>query len=372
MYKCKLFQKISIIFLCLLFSHQSLADTIKIGIAGPFSGPYVAAGDQQWQGAIQAVDDINEQGGINGNKLMLISADDACNPKKAEEIAKRFVKSTEIKAVIGHNCSSTTLAASGIYADANMLMITPASTTPEITAHNYNSIFRTCGTDDSQGEIAAYFITKILKAKKVVVIHDGSVYGKIVALNTKISLEKLENNPILYQEIARDKNNNSLLIKQVAQLEPDLVYFGGQDSDAGNFLKYLREQGNNVTFFGSDGIASSDFVQTAGGPNIVKNAYMTFFTDPLYIPEAKKVVKKLQEKRIKPTGYTLNAYAAVQAIEAALKNAPQDKLSEWLHQNKVNSVIGTLEWDQNGDLKKAPFSVYKWNDEGEYELYWSP
>jgi branched-chain amino acid transport system substrate-binding protein len=99
---------------------------------------------------------------------------------------------------------------------------------------------------------------------------------------------------------------------------------------------------------------------------------MTFFSDPLSIPEAKKVVKVLQEKWIKPTGYTLNSYAAVQAIEAAIKNSPRDKMSNWLHENKVNSVIGTLEWDHKGDLKKAPFIVYKWNDEGEYEPYWIP
>lgn len=371
MCKYKLFQKI-LIFLCGSFSHMSLASPIKIGIAGPFSGTYVAAGDQQWLGAIQAVEDINEQGGINGDKLMLISADDACNPKKAEKIAKEFVKSPEIVAVIGHNCSSTTLAASKIYGKANMLMITPASTTPEITEHNYNSIFRTCGKDDAQGEIAAYFIITKLKSKKIAIIHDGSVYGKVVAEHTKLALNKLTIKEILYQEVMNGSDNYPIQVKKISDLEPDLIYFGGLQIDAGNFLKYLREHGNQTTFFASDGIASPDFVQAAGGPNIVKGVYMTFFKDPLSIPEARKVVKKLQEKRIKPSGYTLNSYAAVQAIEAAMKNAPHDKMSDWLHQNKVNSVIGTLEWDHKGDLKKAPFMVYRWNDEGEYEPYWIP
>jgi branched-chain amino acid transport system substrate-binding protein len=370
--KYYILRQISLILICLLFSNLLLADVIKIGIAGPFSGTYVAAGDQQWQGALQAVEDINAQGGINGNKLMLVSADDACNTKKAEAIAENFVKNNEVKAVVGHNCSATTVAASKIYAAANMLMITPASTTPSITENGFNTIFRTCGRDDDQAKIAAYFMIKKLKAKKIAIIYDNSVYGKSVAENTKIALDKLGVKVVLYKEITHDNSNNSALIKSLSDIKPDVIYFGGLHTDAGNFLKYLREQKISTTFFGSDGIASPDFVRYAGGPNNVKNVYMTFFNDPLSISEAKKVIAKLRDKYITPTGYTLNSYAAVQAIAAALQNAPDDKLSEWLHQNHVDSVIGKLQWDQKGDLTKVPFIVYKWNNEGGYEPYWTP
>lgn len=370
MLKTKLIYKIFII-VCLC-SNASFADTIKIGIVGPFSGPYVAAGDQQWLGAMQAVEDINAEGGINGDKLELVSIDDACDPKKALKIAKQLVVAKDIKAVIGHNCSAATLVAAKIYADANMLMITPASTTPEITAHNYNSIFRTCGKDNSQGEVAAYFITNVLKVHRVVIIHDDSVYGKVVAENTKTALDKLGNRVILYKATSNTNSNNAEIIKQISELAPDLIYFGGLHTDAGNFLKYLRDQGNDTAFFGSDGIASPDFIKSSGGPSIVNGVYMTFFNDPSSFSEARKVVKELEKKHITPTGYTLNSYAAVQAIAAALENVPQDKMSDWLHKNEVDSVLGTLEWDANGDLKESQFIVYRWDDEGNYKPYWSP
>jgi branched-chain amino acid transport system substrate-binding protein len=347
------------------------AEPIKIGIAGPFSGPYVAAGDQQWQGAMQAIEDINKSGGIRGNNLVLISADDACTPKKAEQIAKKFVASHEITAVVGHNCSSTTVAAAKIYADAKLLMITPASTTPEITEHNYLSIFRTCGRDDAQGQVAANFMSNKLKAKRIAIFYDSSVYGKGIAENTKNALEKLGNPPILYQALAHNQSKYADLIKQISAIEPDVIYFGGLHTDAGNFLKYLHEHGNHTIFMGSDGIASPDFVRAAGGPNNVANVYMTFFDDPTAISEAKKVVKALEDKHVTTTGYTLNSYAAVQAIATALKNAPPDRTSEWLHQNTVDSVIGPLKWDQKGDLKKELFIVYKWNENGGYDPYWT-
>jgi len=348
------------------------AEPIKIGIAGPFSGPYVAAGDQQWQGAMQAVEDINKKGGINGNNLVLINADDACTNQKAEQIAKKFVASHEITAVIGHNCSATTLAAAKIYADAKMLMITPASTTPEITEHNYSSIFRTCGRDDTQGQVAADFMIHKLKAKKIAIFYTNTVYGRGIAESTKNALEKLGNPPILFQPLDHDQINDAFLLNKTSAIEPDVIYFGGLHTDAGNFLKYLHEHKINAIFMGSDGLASPDFVQAAGGPNNVADVYMTFFDDPSTRSEANKVLKELENKHITPTGYTLNSYAAVQAIATALKNAPPAKMSEWLHQHTVDSVLGPLKWDKNGDLNKNLFIVYKWNDDGGYDVYWRP
>jgi branched-chain amino acid transport system substrate-binding protein len=359
---------IIIIKILLLFPHLLLAESIKIGVAGPFSGPYVGVGDQQWQGAAQAVEDINENGGINGKKLELINADAACNPKQAVVAANRLVKDKVI-AVVGHNCSSSTMAASKVYADANILMITPASTNPDITEQGIQTLFRTCGRDDKQGIIAGNYIHHNLKAKNIIVIHDSSLYGKSLAEQTKLTLEKNGANIVIYESIFRGEKDFRELIQKIKQTKADLIYYAGLHTDAGSFLKKLREEGNPIIFFSGDGIASPDFVFSAGGPNMVKGVYMTFY-DPLSIPAAQKVIKIFEEKRIKPNGYTLNAYAAVQAIAQAIRqtgSTDSKQLSEWLHHNKVETVIGELAWDIKGDLKHAPYSVYKWNDDGEYE-----
>ncbi|MCS5712072.1 ABC transporter substrate-binding protein [Candidatus Berkiella aquae] len=361
-----------IIILTLLFCRLATAEPIKIGIAGPFSGPYAGMGDQQWLGANQAIEDINAQGGINGNKLMLVIADDDCNPEKAEKIAHHFAMQGDIKAVIGHNCSSTSLAAAKIYAAHNILMITPASTAPALTEQGYHNIFRTCGKNDTQGEFAANFIHDHFDAKKVIIIHDNTLYGKGLADSVQATLTKLGTKVILNQNFQRDNSDYLSLAKTVADMKPDAVFFGGLFTDAGEFLKLLHEINNHIPFIAGDGIASPDFVKAAGGPNITKGVYMTFFSDPNSFTQAKNVVKKFEKKRIKPTGYMLNAYAATQAVAQAIKETSLQKeisMDKWLHENKVDSVIGTLEWDKNGDLKQAPFSVYQWDDEGGYEVY---
>jgi branched-chain amino acid transport system substrate-binding protein len=325
-------------------------------------------GDQQWQGAAQAVEDINEIGGINGKKLELINADSACDPKQGVIAANRLVKDKVI-AVVGHNCSSSTMAASKIYAEANILMITPASTNPDITEQGIQTLFRTCGRDDKQGIIAANYIHHTLKAKNIIVIHDSSLYGKSLAEQTKSTLVKNGANIVIYESIFRGEKDFNELMQKINNTKADLIYYAGLHSDAGSFLRKLREEGNPIIFFSGDGIATSDFVLAAGGPSMVKGVYMTFY-DPLSIPEAQKVIETFVEKRIKPNGYTLNAYAAVQTIAQAIKqtgSTESKQLSEWLHHNKVSTVIGDLEWDIKGDLKNAPYSVYKWNDDGEYE-----
>lgn len=358
---------LSVLMLC---SANSQADTIKIGIAGSFSGFNKAIGSQQWQGASQAAEDINQQGGINGDKIELINADDGCDNTVAEKVAKKLVDS-KVVAVVGHTCSASSLVASKVYDQANILMITPSSTDPKITEQGFKSIFRTCGTNDTQGSLAANFMYNKLKAKEIAIVYVAIPYATSLAEAIKSSLEKLGANVVIYEKIAFSQWDISTLLEKLKSAKPDVIYFAGLYQDAGNFLRKLRENDIQSILVSGDSIATSEFVNIAGGPNNVKDVYMTF-SDPTLSGEAKKVIEKFKEKRIVPEGYTLNSYAAVQAIALAIKETKSHdtkKLAEWLHAHKLDSVIGELQWNEKGDLKVSPFAIYKWNDDGEYEPY---
>lgn len=366
----KLFRSILIAGLSSLLCNLSLAETVKIGIAGPFSGPYASFGDQLWRGATQATEDINKQGGINGEKIELINADDACEPKQAVTIANRLVNKDHVSAVVGHFCSSSTLPASNVYTDAQVVMITPASTNPQITERGLKTIFRTCGRDDQQGVIAANFIQHRLKAKNVAIIHDKDTYGKGLADATKATLEKLGVKVVLYEGLTRGEKDFNALVTKIKQSNADVVYFGGLHPEAGPLLRQLREQGFQGAFVSGDGIVSEDFVISAGGPSMLKNVYMTFGVDPRGISDAKAVINEFKDQHVTPEGYTLYAYAALQAIAEAVRQTHShdgEKIAAWLHQNKVHTVMGDLEWDNKGDLKTVSYVMYKWDDNGNYK-----
>lgn len=345
-------------------------DTIKIGIAGPHSGAYAAFGEQLWRGASQAAQDINEKGGINGKKLELVKADDACEPKQAVAVANRIVDHEEVDAVVGHFCSSSTIPASEVYSDAEIIMITPASTNPIVTDRGLKTVFRTCGRDDQQGKVAANFIFKDLKSKRVAVIHDKDTYGKGIADSMIANLKSLGGGTVLYEGLTRGEKDFNALITKLKQVNADAVYFGGLHTEAGPLVRQLREQGMEIPFISGDGIVSEDFVTAAGGKKMVRGVYMTFGADPRQIPEGKKTVAKFRNNGFEPEGYTLYSYASMQIIAKAIENTRSmngEILSSWLHQNKVDTVMGKKAWDTKGDLLVSDYVIYKWDNKGKYQ-----
>ena len=165
-------------------SYTLAADTIKIGLAGPVTGAVAQYGDMQFIGAQMAIEQINKKGGVDGKQLEGVVYDDACDPKQAVAVANKIVNDG-ISFVVGHLCSSSTQPASDIYEDEGILMITAASTSPEITSRGYKLIFRTIGLDSLQGPTAGNYIADHVKPKNVAVIHDKQQYGEGIATDRK-------------------------------------------------------------------------------------------------------------------------------------------------------------------------------------------
>ena len=85
---------------------------IRIGVAGPITGPNASFGAQLTNGVAQAVEDINKAGGILGEKLVVEQGDDVSDPKQGVSVANKFV-GDGVKWVVGHFNSGVTIPASG-------------------------------------------------------------------------------------------------------------------------------------------------------------------------------------------------------------------------------------------------------------------
>lgn len=353
---------------CCIAAFSAQAD-IVIGVAGPFSGPNATYGAQYWKGASQAAEDINAAGGINGEKITLVQGDDACEPKQAVAVANRLVDQSHVAAVVGHFCSSSTMPASEVYEEAGIISITPGSTNPLITERRMTGVFRMCGRDDQQGAVAANYMFDKLKASRVVVIHDKDTYGQGLADATRAALKTHGTNAILYEGLSRGEKDFNALVTKIGALKPDVVYFGGCHPEAGPLVRQMREQGVEAKFFSGDCVVTEEMVTAAGGPQYTKGVLMTFGNDPRTIPEGKAVIDKFRAGGFEPEGYTLYAYASVQAIAAAFNavGGPDSaKASEWLKSHSVDTVMGKKAWDSKGDLKVSDYVVYQWDDKGHY------
>jgi branched-chain amino acid transport system substrate-binding protein len=131
------------------------AENIRIGVASPFTGDLAAYGDNIKAGVSLKLKEINDAGGINGQQVELVWGDDLCAPKEAGTVGSKFAADESIVAVIGHLCSSATLAAVPIYVRAGLPSISPTSTNPTIGDVGKGWFFRNCYTDDFQGKYLA-------------------------------------------------------------------------------------------------------------------------------------------------------------------------------------------------------------------------
>ncbi|MBF0140778.1 MAG: branched-chain amino acid ABC transporter substrate-binding protein [Magnetococcales bacterium] len=353
------------------YSFVALAgETIPIGVGGPFTGPYAAFGEQLWRGAEQAAQDINAAGGIDGKKIELFKGDDACEPKQALAVANQLVERHGVKAVIGHFCSSSTIPASEVYAEAGILQITPGSTNPMVTERGIKTLFRTCGRDNQQGSVGAQFVVNALHAQAVAIVHDKDTYGQGLANAMRDELHRLGKKEVLYEGLTRGEKDFNALVTKFKSVNADAVYFGGLHNEAGPLIHQMKDQGLKATLVSGDGIVSQDFVVAAGGPSYAEGVHMTFGRDPRKIKEGHDVVERMRKMGYEPEGYTLYSYATLQVIAAAItatKKTDGATLANWLHSHDVPTVMGSKGWDAKGDLKVSDYVMYRWHGKGGYE-----
>lgn len=337
------------------------AAQIKFGVAGPLTGSNAAFGAQLKNGFEQAIEDINAAGGIQGQKIAIAVGDDVGDPKQGVSIANKF-SSEGVKFVVGHFNSGVTMPASEVYQENGILSITPASTNPRVTERGMWNVFRTCGRDDQQGAVAAAYILKHMKGKKIAVVHDKTTYGQGLADETRKAMNKGGMKEVLYEGINIGDKDFAALVSKIKASGADMVYWGGLHTEGGLLVRQMRDQGVKAVLFGADGITSDEFA-SIGGPG-VEGTLMTFAPDPRKRAEAKGVIEKFRAKKFEPEAYTLYSYAAVevikQAADAAKSLDPKKVAAQIKSGQKFKTVIGEMSFDKKGDITRPDYVVYVW------------
>jgi branched-chain amino acid transport system substrate-binding protein len=218
------------LFALTLGAPAAFADDITFAVVGPMTGQLATIGDQFKHGAQAAVDAINAKGGVAGRQIKLDVEDDVCDPKQAVSVANRIV-GNGIKFVDGHACSGSSIPASAVYAESAVMMMSPASSNPQLTedaaAKGWPTIMRLYTRDDAQGAFIGPWIAKKYAGKTVVILHDKSAYGQGVADAVKATMNAGGLKEVLYEGINAGEKDYSALITKLRDLKADVVYFGG-------------------------------------------------------------------------------------------------------------------------------------------------
>jgi branched-chain amino acid transport system substrate-binding protein len=347
---------------CAIGLAASAQAQIKIGVAGPITGPNAAFGAQLVNGAEQAVADINAAGGILGQTVTVVQGDDVSDPRQGVSIANKFA-SEGVKFVVGHFNSGVSIPASEAYAEAGIVQVTPASTNPRLTERGLWNTFRTCGRDDQQGEIAGNWILQHYKGRRVAVVHDKTPYGKGLADETRKVMNKGGLRDVLYEGVNPGEKDFAALVSRLKSAGVELMYWGGLHTELGLIIRQMRDQGLQTVAMGADGITSDEFA-SVGGPG-VEGTKMTFPPDPRNRPEVAEIVTRFREQRkFNPEAYTLYSYAAVEVIKQAAEKAGSldpMKVADIMRSGMTfKTVVGDIAYDQKGDRTRPDYVIYTW------------
>jgi branched-chain amino acid transport system substrate-binding protein len=345
------------------------AQDITIAVAAPMTGPVASIGEQIRRGAELAAEAINKNGGVSGQMIKISIQDDACDPKQAVAIANRIL-SAGIKFVDGHACSGASIPAAEAYGENNILMMSPASSAPKLTddaaKNGYSTILRLYGRDDAQGRFIGPWIKEKYGTKKIAILHDKSAYGKGLADVVKEDLNRAGVKEVFYEGINAGEKDYTAVVNRLKSAGVEFLYFGGYHTEAGLILRQAADQNYNFQLMMGDSLATPEFWSVAGSAG--EGTLFTFPPDARENAAAKTALEQFKQINFTPEGFTLFSYAVIQAIAGGIAKANSTDpvaVAKILRTADVDTVVGSVSFDEKGDVKNPRYDINVWKD-GKY------
>ncbi|MEO6457944.1 MAG: branched-chain amino acid ABC transporter substrate-binding protein, partial [Chloroflexia bacterium] len=252
---------------------------VKIGVAAPYTGDTADGGIQIWQGVELAVEEANAAGGILGKKIEVVPADDGASADKAKQVATKLI-ADGVVAVVGHKDSGVSIPASEVYHAANIVQITPTSSNPRLTAQGFDTVFRVCPVDTTQGPLLAEFMVQKLGLKKIAVLYANTAYGEGLRAEFERKVTELGVTPVASQQITRGDKDFMAVLQPLQGISPEAIFYAGSLPEAIIIASQMKELGIKATFVGGDTLFQPEFIRQTGEAG--EGAYISsFFPDML-------------------------------------------------------------------------------------------
>lgn len=340
--------------------------TVALGHVGPLTGPQAHLGKDNENGARMAIDDINAKGLEIGGakvKLTLVAEDDQADPKQGTIVAQKLVDA-KVAGVIGHLNSGTTIPASKIYFDAGIPQISGSATNPKYTQQGFATAFRVMANDVQQGKVLGEYATRQLAAKTVAIVDDRTAYGQGLADEFEKAYVAA-GGKVAAHEFTTDKATDfAAVLTKIKSKNPDLVFFGGMDAQAGPLSKQMKSLGLKSKFLSADGAYTPEFIKLAGAAS--EGQYASLPGVPLdQMPGGKAFGEAFSAKYGQIQLYSPYTYDAVMVMVDAMKRANSTDPAKYLPEiskTDYQGVTAKIQFDEKGDLKGGAISLYQVKD----------
>ena len=299
---------------------------IVLGSIQDLSGPIAGFGKQVRQGMLLRVDELNEQGGINGRKIRLLIEDSAYDPKKAVLAAQKLVNQDKIFAMVAHIGTPTNNAAMPVQFEKNVINFFPVTAAREMTEPVHKLKFAGGSSYYDQMRVALPRLIKDKGAKKICTIYQDDEFGLEVFRGAEAGLKAVGMD---FTEKTTYKRGATDFSSQVARMKAancELVVLGTIIRETIGTIAEGRKTGFNPAYLGSSA-TYTDLIHKLG-KKAMDGLYATHTVQHPYMDEVSPKIafwaKKYQTKfGDDPTVFSVYGYSAIDTfIQAAQKAGP--------------------------------------------------
>jgi branched-chain amino acid transport system substrate-binding protein len=244
-------------------STTAAAGPIKIGFFAPLTGFAAADGYSSLHGALLAVSDLNDKGGLMGRQVELVYYDDGLSADQAIAVVTKMIEEDKVSFVISGSYTGTTLAVAPIVEKYQIPMIAAYAVHPSITA-NKTWIFRVGLMGQTEGRAAGYAAVKLFNASNIAILYDDIPFGVTLAGNAKLQAEQMGGHVLFYDKFDDAETDFRPWLTKIAAI-PDLgaLIFLGYYYHA-NAIIQARQLGIKAQIIGAEGFDSPQLIDLAG------------------------------------------------------------------------------------------------------------
>jgi branched-chain amino acid transport system substrate-binding protein len=307
------------------FAQQGVSKTeITLGSIQDLSGPIAGFGKQARLGMLLRVDEINEQGGINGRKLKIIVEDSAYDPKKAVLAAQKLVNQDKIFMMVGHIGTAQNLAAMPVQFEKNVINFFPITAAREMYEPFHKLKYSYAATYFDQMKTVVPKLAKEQGAKKVCTMYQDDEFGLEVFRGAEAGLKAAGMDFVEKTTYKRGATDFSSQISKMQASGCDMIVLGTIIRETIGAIGTARKAGYNPIFVGSSA-AYTDLIHKLGGAamngfyatNTVQNPYTDDASQPIRF-WANKYKTKFNED---PTVFSVYGYSIIDTFAKAAGKA---------------------------------------------------
>ncbi len=299
---------------------------ILVGTIQDFSGPLAGYGKQARNGMLLRIDEINEQGGVNGRKLKLASEDSGYDPKKAVLAAQKLVNQDKIFIMAGHLGTAQNMAAMPVQFDKNVINLFPITAAREMYEPFHKLKYSFAATYYDQIRLALPNMVKEKGAKKVCTIYQDDDFGIEVQRGAEAGLKAINMEVAEKTSFKRGATDFSSQVAKMKSSGCELVVLGTIIRETIGTIAEARKTGFNPVFLGSSA-AYTDLIHKLGGKPM-DGLYATMTVQHPYLDEASQPIRfwatKYKTKfNEDPTVFSVYGYSIIDTfVRAAQKAGP--------------------------------------------------